>query len=111
MIDDYSFGRMTIDGKTYTRDVKIFHKEVKPEWWRIEGHKLQLADMEDVLAAKPKIIIVGTGHDGVMKVAEEVRDYCRKNNVELIELLTREAVKKFNELAGPGVIGLFHLTC
>jgi hypothetical protein len=111
MIDHYSFGRIVVDGKTYTNDIKIFNNKVKPKWWREEGHRLQLIDMEDVIESKPKTIIVGTGHIGVMKVSEEVREHCRKNGIRLIELFTGEAVKKFNKLAGPGVIGLFHLTC
>jgi hypothetical protein len=111
MIEAYSFGRIVVDGKIYINDIKIFKNKVKPEWWRLEGHKLQLSDMEDVIAAKPKIIVVGRGHDGVMVVAEEVREFCKENKIELIELYTAEAVKKFNEIAGPGVIGLFHLTC
>ncbi len=111
MIEDYSFGRIVVDGKTYTNDIKIFNDKVKPEWWRLEGHRLQLADMEDVVAAKPKTIVVGTGHSGVMVVSEDVREYCKKNGIELIELYTTDAVKKFNEIAGPDVVGLFHLTC
>ena len=111
MIEDYSFGRIVVGGETYTNDIKIFNDEVKPNWWRQEGHRLQLADMEDVIAAKPKTIVVGKGHNGVMVVAEDVRGYCQKNGIELIELFTGEAVKKFNEIAGPDVIGLFHLTC
>ncbi|MBU0531982.1 Mth938-like domain-containing protein [Candidatus Micrarchaeota archaeon] len=111
MIDGYSFGRIVVNGKTYTNDIKIFNNIIKPDWWRKEGHKLYLEDMRDVLAEKPKIIIIGCGHDGVMKVMPEVHEYCQKNKIELIELWTTEAVKKFNELAGPGVIGLFHLTC
>ena len=111
MIDSYSFGRMVIKGKSYASDVKIINNKVKSDWWRAEGHRLQLSDMEDVLEKKPKTIVVGTGHDGVMVVDAEVRDYCQKNNIQLIELKTADAVKRFNELAGRGVAGLFHLTC
>ncbi len=111
MIEEYSFGRIVVDGKTYKNDIKIIGGKVRPEWWRKEGHKLFLVDMEDAFVAKPKTIVVGCGHDGVMQVQQEVRDYCKGKGIELIELWTGEAVKKYNELAGPGVIGLFHLTC
>lgn len=111
MIEEYSFGRIVVDGKAYANDIKIFNGKVKPEWWRREGHRLYLEDMQDAIAEKPKTIVVGCGHSGVMKVMEEVREYCRDNNIELIELWTGEAVKKFNEMAGPGVVGMFHLTC
>lgn len=111
MIEAYSFGRITIDGKQYTNDVIIFPERLESSWWRKEGHRLQLVDLEDVFAENPKTLVVGTGHDGVMKVDDEVRSFCSEKGIELIELRTAEAVKKYNELAGPGVIGAFHLTC
>ncbi|MFH1394193.1 MAG: hypothetical protein ABII71_00100 [Candidatus Micrarchaeota archaeon] len=46
-----------------------------------------------------------------MKVDEEVRRFCSKKGIALIELRTAEAVKRYNGLAGPGVVGAFHLTC
>lgn len=111
MIEGYSFGRIVVDGKPYSRDIIVFHDHVRANWWRLEGHVLQLADIKDVLSTKPKTLIVGTGHDGVLKVKPEVRDYCKKTGITLIELKTGEAVKKYNELAASGVVGLFHLTC
>jgi hypothetical protein len=111
MIEEYSFGRMVVDDKTYNNDLKIFPDKVKGEWWRLEGHRLQLADMEDVTSEKPKTIIVGRGYASCMVVDEEVKKYCKEKNIELVELPTAKAMKKFNEMAGPGVIGLFHLTC
>lgn len=111
MIDSYSFGRIVVDGKEYRNDIKIIEGQVRPEWWRKEGHRLCLQDMQDALQSNPKIIVVGCGHDGVLKVAEEVRKYCEKKGIQLIELWTADAVKKYNEIEGPGVAGLFHLTC
>jgi hypothetical protein len=111
MIEDYVFGRIVVDGKAYTNDIKIIDGKVKPDWWRREGHRLYLEDMQDAVAVKPKTIIVGCGHSGVLKVADEVREYCKGNGIELIELWTGDAVKRYNEMAGPGVVGLFHLTC
>ncbi len=111
MIEGYSFGRIKVDGRLYSQDIIIFPDHIQESWWRKEGHRLCLEDLGKVLEAKPRIIIVGCGHDGVLKVMDEVRDYCGKNSINLIELWTADAVKKYNEMAGPGVVGLFHLTC
>jgi hypothetical protein len=111
MIESYEFGRIVIDGKEYCNDVIIFPEKLRSEWWRKEGHYLQMEDLEEVFREKPKLLIIGTGHSGVMKVSPLVREFCTKQNIQLIEELTRDAVKKYNELAGPGVIGAFHLTC
>ena len=111
MIDDYDFGRIVINGKQYTNDVRLVEGKVMPNWWRKEGHLLSLQDIRDLLQTSPKTIIVGRGHSSQMIVDESVRRHCRENKIELIELPTSEAVKKYNELEGPGIIGLFHLTC
>jgi hypothetical protein len=111
MIDDYDFGRIVINGKPYTNDVRIIEGKTMPNWWRKEGHMLLLQDIKDLLEKNPKTIIVGKGYSSQMDVDSAVTRYCKENNIELIELPTEKAVKKYNELEGPGVIGLFHLTC
>lgn len=111
MIEHYSFGKIVVSGETYTNDIKIVNGVVKPNWWRKEGHLLCLDDIRDVLSEKPKTIIVGCGHDGILRVMQEVRDHCKRKGIELIELWTADAVRKFNATADAGVAGLFHLTC
>ncbi|MEW6036351.1 MAG: Mth938-like domain-containing protein [Candidatus Micrarchaeota archaeon] len=111
MIESYSFGKLVIDGMEFRRDLIVFPDRLKADWWRKEGHKLQMADLAEVLAAKPRTLIVGTGHEGTMEVDEEVSEHCKSAGIKLIVCLTEEAVKRYNDMAGPGVIGLFHLTC
>ena len=112
MIDKYEFGHIAIDGKSYNHDVIIFPDKVQSEWWRKESHVLCLEDLETVFLKKPKTLIIGTGHDGVMKVLPEVREYCKENGIELIEQKTGEAVKTFNKVhLENGLIAGFHLTC
>ena len=68
MIDSYRFGSIVIDGKEYQSDVIIFPDRVMDNWWRREGHKLQLADIEDVLDENPDLVIAGTGVSAAAKV-------------------------------------------
>ncbi|HIQ22802.1 MAG TPA: hypothetical protein EYH34_16375, partial [Planctomycetes bacterium] len=72
MIDSYEFGRIVIDGQTFTSDVIIFPDRVDANWWRKEGHRLQLADLEGIWEAQPELLVVGTGATGRMEVAPEV---------------------------------------
>ena len=110
MIEEYSFGRIVIDGKSYENDVKIFEDEIKT-WRRQESHKLKLADIDDVLKTKPKMLIVGTGYEGCMKVQPEVKEYCRKHKIKLVAELTGKAVMTYNKFKGKGVVAVLHITC
>jgi len=49
-IDQYAFGKIVIDGKTYTSDVIIYPEKVDASWWRKEGHRLQPADLEKIVS-------------------------------------------------------------
>jgi hypothetical protein len=37
-----------------------------------------MKDLEDVFSTDVKILVVGLGHSGVMKIDPEVREHCRK---------------------------------
>jgi hypothetical protein len=112
MIDSYDFGKIIVEGKQYTHDIIIFSDHVKADWWRKESHNVYLEDLEDVFKHKVKTLIIGTGHDGMMQVSSEVFNYCTSNNVKLLALPTKEAVKLYNKLyLEEGVVAALHLTC
>ena len=111
MIDLYDFGKIVIDGKEYTEDVIIVEGKVHPNWWRKQSHFLLKTELGPILKAKIHTLIIGIGHNGVMKVGGDVKEYCRMNEIKLIELWSKEAVDKYNEIAGEGVALAIHLTC
>ena len=112
MIESYSFGKIVIDGKQYGTDVIIFPDHVKDGWRRKDGHMLRVEDLEDVLQAKPEVLVVGTGYFGSMKVPSEVREYLASMKIQLIAENTREAYKTLNQLAlTKKTVAAFHLTC
>jgi hypothetical protein len=43
-LEDYSFGRITVDGEEHTRDLIVLPGRVVPDWCRREGHSLALED-------------------------------------------------------------------
>lgn len=97
----------------YNHDVVIYPEGVLSDWWRIEGHRLQLADVKNFLGMKVDVVIIGTGYDGVMRVDEEVIDAFKKSCPEVYVLKSRQAVRKYNEEVSKGrkVLLLIHLTC
>jgi len=111
-IEHYSFGKITIDGETYTSDVIIYPERVDSSWWRKEGHTLHIEDLPDVLNAKPAVVVVGTGFFGIMKVPKETIAYLESKGIEVHAARTGKAVKLFNTFqTGKKVIAAFHLTC
>jgi hypothetical protein len=106
-IDSYSFGCFVVDGKTYSHDIKIVGKEIK--LWK--NHKLCLDDVKDVVMAKPKIIIIGTGESGVVNVSPEIRDFITKAGIKLIIAKTAKACDLYNELSNENAAAILHSTC
>jgi hypothetical protein len=111
-IDSYSFGKIVINGKTYTTDVIIYPGRVDASWWRREGHMLQIVDVEKLLQAKPEVLIIGTGYAGVMRVPGETIDWIVSQGIEVKVERTSKAVKAYNDLQhARTVIAAIHITC
>ncbi len=111
-IESYSFGRITVDGETYTSDVIIYPHRVQSSWWRKEGHLLQLADLTGVINESPDVVIVGKGYSGVMRVPEETIRALSEKNIEVYAEKTTDAVDLYNKLEKEKrVVAALHLTC
>ena len=94
-------------------DIKIFQGKVISKWWRKRGHFVDVDDIQDILKLKPDNLVLGKGSPGQMKSTEILQEFLEKNNIELIEEKTGEAVKTFNRLfkQGKNVSAGFHLSC
>lgn len=114
MIDTYEAGRfIRIDGRSYHNDVKIIGNKVKANWWRQAGHRLDRADITDILENRPDILVVGTGYAGMMQVPASTREAIENQGIHIRIEKTASAVRAFNRLHREGrkVAGAFHLTC
>ena len=113
MIDSYAFGRMVIGGVTYTSDLIIFPggRVVSP-WWRLSGHRLQTADIMELLDAGPDIIVVGTGASGFMRSSNELQELLASRGIDFICEPSSRAYRTYNLLDAAIKTGAcFHLTC
>jgi hypothetical protein len=118
MIERYDFGVLQIDGKEYHSDVIIYPEgshgscPVDASWWRKEGHRLDRADLEGIVTARPEVLVVGTGYYGCMQVPTETREFLRRAGIELCAEPTQQACEKYNQLKGiRKVAAALHLTC
>jgi hypothetical protein len=113
VIEEYRFGRLTVDGEAHTKDLIILPESVRANWWRRRGHEVCVDDLEEVLAASPEVVVVGTGAYGAVKVLDEARRALTEAGAELIAEPTGAAWQTFSRLQAEGrrVVAALHLTC
>jgi hypothetical protein len=63
-LEDYAFGRLTVDGRVQTRDVIVLPDRVVTNWWRREGHSLVMQDLDEVIDELPARFLLGVGAHG-----------------------------------------------
>jgi hypothetical protein len=113
MIENFSFGNIVVNGITYTNDIKIIQGKVIPSWLRKKGHKVSIDDIQDIIDARPDILVLGKGRPGMMKSTPSLCEFLKQKNINLIEEKTSKAIITFNRLfkQGKNVCAGFHLTC
>jgi len=115
LIESYEFGAIVINGKGYTSDVIVLPERVIDGWWRKEGHKVHIEDIEEILKQEPKpeVLVLGTGYYGLVEIPWEIENTLKSHGIELVAQPTKEACQTFNEILKSNklVAGAFHLTC
>ncbi len=112
LIEDYQFGSIKINGREYNSDLIIYPDRIDANWWRDSSHSLLLSDIPDIIEAEPKLLIIGTGKYGLMKVKSEVKKFCKQKGITLFIDRTDNAVQKYNESTDKEkLVAAFHLTC
>ena len=120
MVEEYKFGLIIIDGKTYNYDIEVRWTGEVLKWWRKESHVFDVDDVKRAVEQNPDTIILGTGASGLAKMTEQAKEFIKERGIKLIIDKTEEATKTFNIINEDSeeeegeknkVIGLFHLTC
>jgi len=116
-IDSLSFGSIIVDGKKHRHDITIFPdgklKRRKGGILMFGSHTFKRKELEELYERGAEVLVIGTGTNGVAELAEEAKEFAEERKIELIELLSVEAIKKFNELAAQNrkVGTIIHVTC
>jgi hypothetical protein len=112
MIESYSFGRITINGRHYRSDVIIYPDRVDDSWWRVKGHDLCMDDIDAILDYKPEVLVIGKGNSGMMRVPDSVQREIIGRGIELLTGNTQEAVERYNKVFNKKkTVAALHLTC
>jgi hypothetical protein len=110
-LEDYSFGRVTVDGSERTRDLIVLPDRVVTDWWRREGHSLAMEDLDGVLDELPERLILGIGAYGRLHPDPEVIAQLERRGTAVECLRTDEAVHRYSELDERRTAAALHLTC
>jgi hypothetical protein len=110
-IESALFGSFIIDGRKYESDVVVsWNGEVKD---RPKSHEFTNAELNSILMSDPEVVVVGTGHSGVLKVAHDAEVTARLGGVEMVVKSTPQAVQEYHKFArlGKRVVAVLHSTC
>ncbi len=113
IVEHYEFGKIRINGKIYTRDLIIMPWRIVENWWRKEGHRVQMEDLKEIMNEEISYFIIGTGYYGRVNVDRDVIEFFERRGVRVILKESEEAVKDYNKFAKEGkkvALGI-HLTC
>jgi hypothetical protein len=112
VIEKYQFGRFCFDGTEYTKDAIILGGRVH-QWRREKGHAVACSDIEAVVAARPEVVVFGTGAFGMMHVSKAAFQLLSDTGIEVIVRKTGKAIEEYNRLSeeGKNAAIAMHLTC
>jgi hypothetical protein len=110
-LEDYSFGRVTVDGSEQTRDLIVLPDRVVTSWWRRDGHSLAMEDLDEVLDELPERLILGIGVYGRLHPDPGVIVALERRGVAVECLHTDDAVRRYGELDERRTAVALHLTC
>jgi len=57
LIKRYVFGKMVVGNKVFTHDIIILPDRIISDWWRKEGHRLQLDDLGEAGRADADAVV------------------------------------------------------
>jgi hypothetical protein len=110
-LENYSFGRIVVDGEEQTRDLIVLPERVVTDWWRRDGHSLAIEDLSEVEDELPETLILGTGAHGRLRPSRAVLEELERRGIEVQALHTEEAVRRYGELDEGRTAAALHLTC
>ena len=117
VIRDDGWGFVDVEGLGPLRDAKLWPGGGRAWDWSETGthHRpgVQPADLADVLAHDPAVVVLSRGRELRLEVTPEVLILLTDRNIEVVRAETAAAIAEYNRRAGAGerVAALLHSTC
>jgi hypothetical protein len=113
--ENFSFGSLRIDGKTYENDVVIDRGEIrkrkkKPSKQFRDDFDHTPLSIEEKIPWKCHRLVIGSGAHGSLPVMDEVQREAKRRKIELVVLPTSQAIEM---LSGDpeATNAILHVTC
>jgi len=125
-ISECSFGNIVINGTSYNEDILIVNdkvytriKELSKKYRKEYGHTpLSLDELKEYIDryGKPRKIIIGTGHYGMMPITPDAMEYLeslKHENVEVIIDKTPNILNIIDRASSQNIpfMAIVHITC
>jgi len=113
---EISWGRMEVEGLGIGKDFKLYPGGGRAWDWSETGTRhvpgIQPADVEELLDRGATTVVLSLGLDQALQVDPRTVDLLAARSIAVYVAETRDAVKRYNELADTEAVGgLFHSTC
>ena len=115
-IASFRWGRIVDSSGHEFKDARLYPGGIE-EWdWRKTGTRhdpgIQIADLEDLVATKPDVVILSRGVDLVLQVSEATIEFARSHAAHVLVLQSEDAVAEYNRrITSERVVALLHSTC
>lgn len=116
-ITGLSWGRLEVEGRDAPyKDAKLYPGGSRAWDWNETGTShspgVQPADVEELLEAGARVVILSRGMAGRLQVRDDTLEMLEDRDIEVHVLRTDAAAERYNELVEERPVGgLFHSTC
>jgi hypothetical protein len=116
-IGHIEWGSMQVEGVGQGKDFKLYPGGARPWDWNETGTRhepgIQPADVQELIDAGCRFIVLSQGFDGVLKTCPETVELLQQHGITVHIARTPEAVDLYNDLVAHAQLvgGLFHSTC
>jgi len=115
-ITNLSWGQCEVESGESYKDAKLWPGGSRTWDWNETGTShsggIQPEDVQELMEHGAKTIVLSRGQVGRLKVPQETLDWIEEQGIVTHVLKTKQAVEKYNELAGSDPVGaLIHSTC
>jgi hypothetical protein len=112
------FGEIEVEGERYAHDVvvdagRVSKRRKGPSKARRDefGHTPLTAAEPLPWGPRGSTLVVGTGADGLLPIADDVEDEARRRGIDIVALPTREACALLASVPVEEVRAVLHVTC